>query len=47
MMPVPAIVALTAQTGVPCRQAGVSCAASYLSGERVAVIDQRKALLKS
>lgn len=45
MLPVPAVAALTVQSGVPCRQAGVSYAASYLSGERVAVIDQREKAL--
>lgn len=47
MLPVSAVAALTVQAGVPCRQAGVSYAASYLSGERVAIIDQREGLLKS
>lgn len=45
MLPVPAVAALTVQSGVPCRQAGVSYAASYLPGERVAVTDQREKAL--
>jgi len=47
MLPLPVVAALTVQTGVPCRQADVSYAASCLSAERVVVIVQREGLLKS